>query len=227
MYLATAALLTTATMASIAHVQMKYWESSTALWSHALQVTGPNFVAEDNMGAELINQGNIPAARAHFQAATEINPQDAFSQIDMGVCDKKMGNVKDAVKHYEAALQRSAAPTLRSTAFSNLGSLYRMERNYPAARENYMAALRIEPKNTMTLLGLGLVAQKAGNLSGAIDYYSRAMSADPSDVGYVLLARALEATGRKSESATALEQARKIAPDFDLAQKEAARLLAE
>ncbi len=226
-YLATASLLVAAALASVAHVQMKYWGSSTALWSHALQVTGPNFVAEDNMGAELINQGNIPAARAHFQAATEINPQDAFSQIDIGVCDKKMGNVKGAIEHYEAALRLTAAATLRSTAFSNLGSLYRVEGNYPAARDNYTAALRIDPGYAMALLGLGLVAQKTGNLSDAVDYYSRAMTASPSDVGYILLARALEAAGRKSESAAALEQARKIAPAFDMAQKEAARLLAE
>jgi tetratricopeptide (TPR) repeat protein len=227
MYLATASLLAVAALALVAHVQMQYWGSTTALWSHALQVTGPNFVAEDNMGAELINEDNIPAARAHFQAATEINPQDAFSQIDIGVCDKKMGNVKGAIEHYEAALRLSAAPTLRSTAFGNLGSLYRMERNYPAAGANYMAALGIDPENTLALLGLGLVAQKTGNPSGAIDYYSRAMATGPSDVGYVLLARALEAAGRKSESAAALEQARKIAPAFDMAQKEAARLLAE
>ena len=227
MYLATASLLAVAALALVAHVQMKYWQSSTALWAHALQVTGPNFVAEDNMGAELINQGNIPAARAHFQAATEINPQDAFSQIDIGVCDKKMGNLRGAIEHYESALRLSAAPTLRSTAFGNLGSLYRLEGNYPAARDNYAAALRIDPGYAMALLGLGLVAQKTGNLSDAIDYYSRAMAAGPSDVGYILLARALEAAGRESESAAALEQARRIAPAFDMAQKEAARLLAE
>ncbi len=227
MYLATGSLLTVVALASVAHVQMKYWESSTVLWSHALQVTGPNFVAEDNMGAELINEGNISAARVHFQAATEINPQDAFSQIDIGVCDKRMGNGKAAIEHYEAALRLSAAPTLRTTAFGNLGSLYRMEGNYPAAHDNYVAALGIDPGNTLALLGLGLVTQKTGNPSAAIDYYSRAMATGPSDVGYVLLARALEAAGRKSESAAALEQARKITPNFDMAQKEAARLLAE
>jgi tetratricopeptide (TPR) repeat protein len=227
MYLATASVLAVMAMASVAHVQMKYWQSSADLWAHALEVTGPNFVAEDNMGAELINQGSIAAARAHFQAATEINPQDAFSQIDIGVCDKKMGNVKGAIEHYKAALRLSAAPTLRSTAFSNLGSLYRLQGNYPAARDNYMASLRIDPAYEMALLGLGLVAQKTGNLSDAIDYYSRAMEAGPSDVGYILLARALESAGRQSESAAALEKARKIAPAFDVAQKEAARLLAE
>ena len=227
MYPAAASALAIMAMASVAFAQMNYWQSSAALWTHALEVTGPNFVAEDNMGAELINQGNIPAARAHFQRATEINPEDAFSQIDIGVCDKKMGNLPGAIGHYQAALQLSAAPSLRSTAYSNLGSLYRLSKNYAAARDNYMASLRIDPDNAMALLGLGLVTQKTGNLTDAIADYSRAMAVGPSDVGYVLLARALEAAGRTPESAMALEQAKKMALNFDMAQKEATRLLAE
>lgn len=222
-----AALLAIAGLAIVTRTQMKYWESATTLWSHTLTVTGPNFVAEDNLGAELINEGNIPAARSHFQRATEINPQDAFSQIDIGVCDKKMGNVKGAVEHYEAALRLSEAPTLRSTAYSNLGSLYRMAHNYDAARENYAAALRIDSQNSMTLTGLGLVAQKTGDYPTAIDYYSRAVAIEPSDVGYALLAGALDAAGRKSEAAAALDHAKKIAGDLDAVRREAARLGSE
>ena len=227
LYLATASLLAVVALASVARVQMKHWQSSTALWSHALEVTGPNFVAEDNMGAELISAGDIAGARAHFQQAIQINPQDAFSQIDIGVCDKKMGNLQAAIEHFHAALRLTAAPSLRSAAYGNLGSLYRLRDNYPAARENYLASLRIDPENAMALLGLGMVAQKTGNLSDAIDNYSRAMAFGPSDVGYILLAGALDGAGRKAESATALEQAKRITRDFDMAQKEAARLLAE
>jgi Flp pilus assembly protein TadD len=226
-YLAAAVILATSALAVVAHIQMKHWENPTALWSHTLEVTPPNFVAEDNLGAELINEGNIPAARAHFQAATEINANDAFSQLDIGVCDKKMGNLKDAVEHYEAALRLSTEPNLRSTAFSNLASLYRITGNYQAARENYTAALRIKPDNAMTLIGLGLIAEKTGDWAGAVAYYSQGVAAEPSDVGYVLLARALETEGRKAESSAALDRARKLAPDFEMAEKEAARLLAE
>jgi len=60
-----------------------------------------------------------------------------------------------------------------------------------------------------------------------VNYYSRGLAVEPSDVGYILLARALEAAGRKPESSAALEQAKKLAGDFDAAQKEASRLLAQ
>ncbi|HKU28283.1 MAG TPA: tetratricopeptide repeat protein [Candidatus Sulfotelmatobacter sp.] len=227
LYLGAMAVFTTGVLAVVAQAQMKYWESTTALWSHALQVTGANFVAEDNLGAELIKEGDISGARAHFQAAININAEDPFSQLNIGVCDKKLGNAQSAAQHYQAALKLSLEPNLRLTAFSNLGSLYRMSHDYEAARTNYAAALRINPDSAMPLIGMGLIAQKTGDAAGAANYYSRGLAREPSDVGYVLLARALEAAGRKPESASALEQAQKLASDFGAAQNEATRLLNE
>jgi tetratricopeptide (TPR) repeat protein len=102
-----------------------------------------------------------------------------------------------------------------------------MAHNYPAARENYMAALRINPEIATTLIGLGIIAQRTGDAADATNYFSRAVATQPSDVAYVFLSRALDAAGRKPESAVALEQAKKITADLDVAQKEADRLLSE
>ena len=226
-YLALAVTIWTFALAHCAHAQMKYWANTKDLWSHTLQVTGSNFVAEDNLGAELLEEGKIEAARERFQAAININPKDPFSQLNIGVCDKQMGNLQSAAEHYQAALQLSVDPNVRAAAFSNLGSLYRRLHEYQAARGNYEAALRINPESAMPLIGLGLVAYKTGDAASAVNYYSRGLALGPSDVGYVLLARALEAAGRKSESSAALEQAKRLASDFAAAQDEASRLLAE
>ena len=226
-YVAVAVTIWTLALALSAHAQMKYWADTTDLWSHTLEVTGPNFVAEDNLGAELIKEGKIEAARQRFQTAININPKDPFSQLDIGVCDKKMGNLQSAAEHYQAALKLSVEPNLRLTAFSNLGSLYRMSHNYQASRANYEAALRINPENAMPLIGLGLLAYKTGDAADAVKYYSRGLALEPSDVGYILLARALQAAGRTSESSAALEQAKRLASDLGAAQDEASRLLAQ
>ncbi|PYQ43376.1 MAG: hypothetical protein DMG99_06770 [Acidobacteria bacterium] len=226
-YLALAVTIWTFALALCAHAQMKYWANTKDLWSHTLQVTGSNFVAEDNLGAELLEEGKIEAARERFQAAININPKDPFSQLNIGVCDKQMGNLQSAAEHYQAALKLSVDPNVRAAAFSNLGSLYRRLHEYQAARGNYEAALRINPESAMPLIGLGLVAYKTGDAASAVNYCSRGLALGPSDVGYVLLARALEAAGRKSESSAALEQAKRLASDFGAAQDEASRLLAE
>jgi protein O-mannosyl-transferase len=226
-YLAFAASVAIAGLSVAAHAQIGYWKNSVTLWSHALSVTQGNFVAEDSMGAELMDRGKFQEAMAHFQAAAAINPSDAFSQLDLGVCEKRQGNIKGAVERYETVLRLSADPSLRSTAFGNLGSIYRTSGDYVHARENYDSALRLLPDNKFALIGLGLIAQKTGDLTHAVDYYSHAVNAEPSDTEYLLLAQALTKAGRAREAQAAYGQAQTISRDWNATEQAVNHLLQE
>ena len=226
-YLALAASVAIAGFSVAAHAQLGYWKNTEVLWSHTLSVTQGNFVAHDSLGAELINQGKLQEAMAHFEAAAAINPRDAFSQLDLGVCEKRQGNIKGAVERYETALRLSADSSLRATAFGNLGSIYRAAGDYVQARENYDSALRLLPDNKFALIGLGLIAQKTGDLAHAVDYYAQAVKADPSDAEYLLLAQALAKAGRASEAQAAYSQAQKISRDWNATEQAVNHLLQE
>jgi Flp pilus assembly protein TadD len=210
--LAAAAVLSAYGIADRAEIS--YWKNNLSLWSRALAVTQNNYVAENSLGAELTNEGRFEEAIEHFQAAAAINPRDAFSQLDLGVCEKRLGNFPAAVKHYQSALDLSTEPTLRATAFSNLGSIYRVQKNYARAEESYKSALELQPDNLFALVGMGLVAQKLGELNRAIEYFSRAVAAQPSDSEYLLLAQALDTRGRKQEAAAAYQRAQQISPNW-------------
>ena len=227
LYLAFAASVAIIGFSVAAHAQIGYWKNSETLWSHALSVTQGNFVAEDNMGAELMDRGGCQEAMAHFQMAAAINPRDAFSQLDLGVCEKLQGNIKAAIRRFETVLRLSADPSLRSSAFGNLGSVYRAAGDYLHARENYDSALQLVPDNKLALIGLGLVAQKTGDLTDAIEYYSQAVRAEPSDSEYLLLGQALAKAGRASEAQAAYGQAQKISPDWNATQQAVDHLLQE
>jgi len=222
-----AALAVLVAFCGVTHIQIGYWQNGLSLWSHALAVTRDNFVAEDNLGAALITEGNFADAKTHFQSAIEINPQDAFSQIDIGVCDKKLGDTQGALEHYKTALQLTSNPSLRATALANLGSLYRAAGDYPAAEQNYAGALGIQPANSLALFGMGLIAQKAGHYSQAADYYRQAVRSAPSDVGYLLLAQVLDKDGHPGEAQAAMEQAKRTSQDMAAAQQAVERLLRE
>ncbi len=224
-YLAFAASVAIAGFSVAAHAQIGYWKNSVTLWSHALSVTQGNFVAEDSLGAELMDRGELQEAMAHFQTAAAINPRDAFSQLDLGAGEKLQGNIKAAVEHWEMVLSLSADPSLRSTAFGNLGSVDRAAGDYVHARENYDSALRLQPDNRLALSGMGLIAQKDGDLVHAIDYYSQAVKAEPSDSDYLLLAQALEKAGRTGEAQAAYAQAQKISPDWNATEQAVDHLL--
>ena len=227
LYLGLAAAVPILWFSAITQTQIGYWKSSMALWSHTLAVTERNYVAHDSLGAELIDQGRIPEAMAQFQAAAAISPSDAFSQLDLGVCEKRQGHIQAAVERYQSALRLSADPSLRATALDNLGSIYRASGDYARARESYESALGLVPDNKFALIGLGLIAQKAGELTQAADFYSRAVKADPSDAEYLLLAQALEKGGRAREAQAAYSQAQKISRDWNATEQAVGNLLQE
>jgi uncharacterized protein HemY len=77
----------------------------------------------------------------------------------------------------------------------------------------------------MVLIGLGLIAQKNGDFEDAVRDYSRAMAAEPTDVGYLLLAQALEDEGHKDEAKAIREKLQKLSPDPEAAKKQAGALL--
>jgi protein O-mannosyl-transferase len=226
-YLAAAAAIAITGLAIGTHLQIGYWRDTITLWSRALDVTERNFVAHDSMGAELIHQGEVQEAKAHFQAAANINPRDAFSQLDLGVCEKRQGNVKAATEHYELALRLSSDPSLRSATLGNLGSIYRISGDYGRARQSYESALGLLPDNEIALVGLALVAQKNGDLVSAINYYSRAVTVEPSDTGYLLLAQALAKAGQASEAQAAYAHAHQVSRDWNATERAVDHLLQE
>ena len=226
-YLALAASVAFAGFSVATHAQLGYWKNTKALWSRTLAVTDRNFVAHDSLGAALINEGKIQEAKAHFQAAVAINPRDPFSQLDLGVCEKLQGNVKAAIERYETALSLATDPSLRATAFGNLGSIYRSSGDYVRARESYESALRLLQDNKLAAIGLGLIAQKSGDLPRAIDYYSQAVKAEPSDAEYLLLGQALAKAGQVKEAQAAYAQAHKISRDWNATEREVDHLLQE
>jgi len=72
-----------------------------------------------------------------------------------------------------------------------------------------------------------LLAQKGWDYSFAAEQYAHAMSVDPTSVGYLLLAKALERGGRAEEAKQAYAQARRLSNNLEADQKTADDLLAQ
>ena len=226
-YLALTASAVIAGFSVAAYAQVGYWKNSATLWTHALSVTQDNFVAEDNMGSELMEREGCQGAMAHFRNAAAINPRDAFSQLNLGACERLQGNIQAAVDRFRTVLRLSADASLRSNAFANLGSVYRSAGDYVLARQNYDSALQLVPGNKLALIGMGLIAQKTGDLAHAIDYYSSAVKVEPSDSEYLLLGQALAKAGQGREAQAVYEQAQRISPDWNATQQSVDHLLKE
>jgi protein O-mannosyl-transferase len=225
--LAAAAFASVAALAAVTTVQEKYWHDSVALWSHAIEVTKPNFAAQDNLGVALVAAGQVEESTSHFESAVEINPLDWVGQLNVGVYEQVHGKVKESVARYQIVLQQASDQRFKVFADENLGAAYRTLGDYPRSRASYQAALELSPADSFALVNLGIVTQKSGDFSQAAEYYSRAVQIQPTDIAYLLLAQAFEQTGRPEAARAALESAQKLSANLDQARQNVNRLLTQ
>lgn len=211
-------------LAVVTYRQIGFWGDNLALWSHTLEVTQGNFLAENIVGSTLMDQGDLDEALPHFQAAIEIDPSNADTYMYIGAYDQQTGKLPQAIAQYEKAITLTGGAArqnlwLRSNTFGRMASVYRQMGDLERARQNYRKALEINPNDEPLWLGLGIVTQLSGNPNEAIQAYSQAVKIQPSDVGYLLLARALQQTGNAEAAQGALTEARRHSRDFPTAQR--------
>lgn len=209
-------------LAAVTHAQIAYWHDDLALWSHTLGVTKANFVAENNLGAILAQRGRYDEAAAHFRIASELEPGDAVSQLNLGAYAQHHGDTEQAKSRYEAALERAGDARIRASAFAYLGQIYFTQHDYSRARSDYEAAAKL---GNPFPLQLGLLAQKTGDWNAAAVYYAQLLSTQPSDVGFLLLEQALRGAGREQDAARAHQQALRLSSDFSKAEQTADEVL--
>jgi len=63
-------------LALLARHQINYWQSDEALWTHALQISADNWLAESQLGSALAMEGRVEAAMPHFYKALALSPGD-------------------------------------------------------------------------------------------------------------------------------------------------------
>jgi len=219
-------------LAAVTYRQVGFWGDNLTLWSHALEVTQNNYFAENIVGSMLMDQGQAEAALPHLHAATEMNPSDPSAYMSIGAYDQQHGDPRQAIEQYQKtiALTDSAVQKnlwLRSTTFARMGSTYRQLGNLAQARQSFRQALEINPDDGQVWLALGIVTQLSGDSGAAIQAYSQAMKLQPSDVGYLLLARALQQSGQNSQAQTAEAEAQRRSRDFPAAEKSVDAIFAQ
>jgi Tfp pilus assembly protein PilF len=222
-----ASVVVLAALALVSHRQVGYWDDHMTLWRHTLEVTNNNWVAENNLGTVLLRAGKPEEAIPHFRKAAALDPTDPNNVLNIGIYEAMHRNFAAAIEDYRHAVAISRNPRTTAKAYNNLGYAYKEQRNLKDARASFQSAVAADPEFVGAWISLGLVEQQAGDLSAAIDSYSRALEMHASDFGYLLLAAALEANGQKLQANEARAKAARLSDDITAAQRHADKLLRE
>jgi tetratricopeptide (TPR) repeat protein len=195
--------------------QVRYWRDSETLWSYAIAVTGRNFMAEDNLAQELAHQGRTQEAMVHFQNTLSEYNWPPVDLITFGVYEQRLGFSADAILQYKRALSHTSDSETRSVELSNIGSAYLDLKDVEHARQSFDKALKLNGKNVPALIGAGIAALKTGSPDLAISDFTKAVSLKPTDLGYTLLGRAFEQSGRTADANAAYAEAQTLSPDMN------------
>jgi tetratricopeptide (TPR) repeat protein len=206
-------------LGTLTYHQVGYWHDAESFWLRTLALTQNNYVAQVTLGDFLFNRGRTEQAAEHFRAALAIKPDGLNANLGLGTYEDRRGNLPAAIERYQLVARQAADAGMRATAVSSLGFAYRGMGQAMKAKQCFETALQLEPDWGRAMIGLGLIAQENGDTTEAIRQYSRAAEVQPTDVGYLLLARALRQDGRLDEAAAISERVARFSPNLAEAQK--------
>ncbi len=201
--------------------QLRYWKDGETLWSYALIVTGKNYMAEQSLAMVLDQQGRVEEAIPHFRAAETIHQFPRTQVLNLGIYEQRNGHLQDAIELYRKVLNTTNDPKVLAAAWGNLGSGYIELKNYDQAKLAYESALAIHPDDSAALLGSGLIAERNGDNARAIAQLKHAVRVEPRDIGFLILADALQRDHQPQEAQLSREAAKRISTDFAQAQANA------
>jgi tetratricopeptide (TPR) repeat protein len=223
----TASVVVLIALALLSHRQVSYWNDHVTLWTHALEVTQNNWIAENNLGTALLKSGLVEEAIPHFRTAAALDPTDPNSIMNIGTYEQMHGNLSAAIADYRKSAQIARNPKTKARAYNNLGYACKDNGDLTAAKTSFQHAVEADPEFTGAWISLGLMAQRLGDLHAAISAYQHALQVHASDFGYLLLAQALDKNGDKQQANAARQSAALMSNNLVAAQSYVDKLLSQ
>lgn len=208
------ALCAVGALSVITYRQIGYWRDNVELWTHTVEVTQHNYFAEDKLGVSLAQAGRADEAYPYFVRSVQDEPSYAPAHLNLGAYLYQHGRQAEAISQYKLAADLASDPRLRAFADANLGTAYYDLKDDEKAQASFAQAVRLDPNQVNSWLGLALLARKHDQLDPEIYALSHFLALQPSGPGYLQLGKLLAQANRRSEALAAYQQALRISPDM-------------
>jgi tetratricopeptide (TPR) repeat protein len=193
-------------------LQVGYWRNNLTLFSHTLQFTENNPVAEQVFGFALALQGKEIEAIEHFDAALRVWPDYLPARLDRGIAHILAGQPDDAIADFQEALRLN--PNSEKAYYQLAGALA-YQKKLEEAKINYLQALRCQPEFAEAHSKLGKLLLLQGDRTNAMSHLYQAVKirADCAEAQYAL-GNELAQQQKFSEAAMHLRAAIKAQPNY-------------
>ena len=175
-WLAVPAVVCILLLGILANRQVHYWHDTESFWIRTIALTKNNYVAHGEFAAMLHEQGRTEEAMEQIRAVLAIHPDDAPANLVLAEYERSQGNLATAIERYQIVALRSANAGTRARAFTSLGYAYRQMGESTKARQAFETSLQLSPGQPAVMVALGVIKEREGDLSAAVQQYSHAMA---------------------------------------------------
>jgi tetratricopeptide (TPR) repeat protein len=205
--------------------QCGMYADAVTFWRRTMAANPECWMAHNNLGKTLFEEGQVDQALAHFQKAVELRPNHAEARNNLGNALLRKGQVQEAMTQFQEAIK--LRPDLSEARNSLAGVLYRMGRVDDAVAQ-LKIALTYTPDDEQAHNNLGNILLDRGHVAEAIAQYQRALDAHPnSAASHYNLADALFEQRRLDEALIHYQKAAELQPGFAEAQNSLGLVLFE
>jgi tetratricopeptide (TPR) repeat protein len=192
--------------------QARIYHDVKTLWGDTLMKNPRCWMAHNNLGDVLLQEGKGSEAKGELEQALRIKPDYAEGHYNLGNVFLQEGKVSEAKGELEQALRIRPA---YAEAHYNLGNVFLQEGKVSNAIAQYEQALRIKPYLAEAHNNLGFALAQTGKTRDAIAHYQQALRIKPDYAeAHCNLGAALGQAGRMPEAIGHLERALRIKPEY-------------
>ena len=129
-------------LAGVSWQQAVTYENDEKLWTHTLSCNPDCWLAHNNLGNALSQDGRVDEAMAHYQKAVAINSNYAEAHNNLGVALYRKGEINQASDQFQSAVIINPGYV---EALSNLGLALIQMKRFDLAIFQLQKALKLDP----------------------------------------------------------------------------------
>jgi len=170
------AIFFTSILMMISWHQVRFWQNSVSLYGQTLKATTGNYMAHNNLGNILMENGQLEQALHHFQKAIQIKPSYLEAQMNLANTLIHQGKHQEAIEQYKKLSGRYPGNAM---IFNNLGAAIFKTGKVNEAIPYYINAIQLKPKYAEAYNNLGVALRQNNRKSKALVMFQKALAIDP------------------------------------------------